>query len=564
MELPPNCRNTHSGATLSVRAISGSHVVILAWDMKPPATTGLLGFATPACELHQGLRSSSGTGCGASSGLEDKDQGLPPGLHRFRPRASHSVCSIAGDYTPTPDTDFIYRVVPVYGQPKNLELRETGAVEVAIHTEPLYGKEHSIFFNRGAAGSQAYARQFPNPTPDVNAPTSPQMQWLSRGLYEALVTFVGRAAHQGWGLRAALYEFHYEPVGQAFKTAIAHGADVRIIYDSPNYGPANTAMVKKLGLAANCIQRGNGGHQKHNKFIVLLKHGKPIEVWTGSTNVSDGGIFGHSNVGHQIANTAVAQQYLDYWNALAGDPPVGALAKVNNGLTPTPAAPLGKTALVSLFSPRHEETLQWYADLMNGAGQMVCFTVAFALAKPFESVIAQENDVLRYVLSDKQLAGSDLITKDRDVLYAAGAEFEQGELPNFLAEKLTGLNQNLYIHDKFMLLDPVGASPTVITGSANFSETSQSGNDENMLVIRGNLRVADIYLGEFLRIFDHIYARYLARKIKDEMARKAKENTGQPAATPGSGFLKTSDVWVAAHFADGSGRRRRQYFHGAW
>jgi len=202
---------------------------------------------------------------------------------------------------------------------------------------------------------------------------------------------------------------------------------------------------------------------------------------------------------------------------------------------------------------------------MNGARQIVCFTVAFALAKPFETVIQQENDVLRYVLSDKRLAGSALITKDKDVLYAAGAKFDKGELPNFLEEKLTGLNQNLYIHDKFMLIDPIGDDPTVITGSANFSGTSQSGNDENMLVIRGNQRVADIYFGEFMRIFDHIYARYLARKIKEEMAAKAKEHAGTPPpATPGSGFLKTSDVWVAAHFQDGAKSRRRQYFHGAW
>jgi phosphatidylserine/phosphatidylglycerophosphate/cardiolipin synthase-like enzyme len=556
-------RNKHSGAKLSVRAISGCHVVILAWDMKQAATQDLLGFAVERTELENGAVLERYWLRGIKR-FEDKDKGLPPGTPV--PTSEHPIQSFQwGDYTPKPDTDYSYRVVPVYGQPKNLELREADAEVVAIHTEPLYGAVHSVFFNRGVAGSQAYAREFPNPQPDVNDPASSQMQWLSRGLYEALIEFIGRAKGQAWGLRAALYEFHYEPVGKAFKKAITDGADVKIVYDTPNYGPVNTTMINKLKLGDNCIKRGKGGHQKHNKFIVLLKNGQPVEVWTGSTNISDGGIFGHSNVGHLVSSAAVAQKYLQYWNELANDPAVGDLAPLDNGLTPTPAANPPANALVQLFSPRDPGTLQWYADRMNGAGKVVCFMVAFTLAKPFETVIKQENDVLRFVLSDKRLTGSELITKDKDAVFAAGSKFEKGDLPNFLAEKLTGLNKNLYIHDKFMLIDPIEDDPTVITGSANFSPTSQTGNDENMLVIRSDQRVADIYFGEFMRLFDHIYARYLARKIKEEIAAKTKAAHGKkPKPKPGSGFLKPGDVWVADNFADTQKSRRRQYFHGAW
>jgi hypothetical protein len=41
------------------------------------------------------------------------------------------------------------------------------------------------------------------------------MRWLSRGLFEALVRFIGLAG-DGMALRAALYEFHYQPVANAF------------------------------------------------------------------------------------------------------------------------------------------------------------------------------------------------------------------------------------------------------------------------------------------------------------------------------------------------------------
>ncbi len=217
----------------------------------------------------------------------------------------------------------------------------------------------------------------------------------------------------------------------------------------------------------------------------------------------------------------MAEKYLAYWNALCNpidppppaskplgetrtDPGTSGLKKRNDRDTPTPADNPPANSITTLFSPRDPGTLQWYADRMAKATQIVCFTVAFTLAKNFEPFLEADSDVLQYVLSDKKLKQGDLITRDRDVVYAAGAKFEQNSLPNFLEERLTGLNKNCYIHDKFMLIDPLGKDPTVITGSANFSGGSQSDNDENMLIIRSDPRVADIYFGEFMRIFDHL------------------------------------------------------------
>src|ERR1044072_3908454 len=56
-------------------------------------------------------------------------------------------------------------------------------------------------------------------------------------------------------------------------------------------------------------------------------------------------------------------------------------------------------------------------------------------------------------------------------------------------------------------MDPLGDDPIVVTGSANFSKASTNDNDENMLIIRGNPRVADIYFTEFNRLFNHYYFR---------------------------------------------------------
>src|SRR2546425_1012327 len=62
-----------------------------------------------------------------------------------------------------------------------------------------------------------------------------------------------------------------------------------------------------------------------------------------------------------------------------------------------------------------------------------------------------------------------------------------------------------FIHTKFLLIDPLSDDPLVCSGSANFSTGSLLQNDENMLLIRGDTRVADIYMTEFDRIMRHLW-----------------------------------------------------------
>lgn len=102
-----------------------------------------------------------------------------------------------------------------------------------------------------------------------------------------------------------------------------------------------------------------------------------------------------------------------------------------------------------------------------------------------------------------------------------------------------------------MLIDPLSADPVVVTGSANFSEPSTKENDENMLVIRGDTRVADIYLTEFNRLFNHYYFRSAVESF-----------TAHHEATDGASLFLTEDTTWQAKYAPGSFRAKRLQLFG--
>ncbi len=561
-------RTTVNGTELKAAAYAGTYVVVLAWDTvngKPPARTDLLGYAIERAELDLAGNEVERYWMRGIKRFKDKDKGLPPGTPVST--AEHPIQSFLwADYTAKAATRYLFRIVPLYGTVKNPKLDDAAAVKLDVITEtegdqPLPDADdsirHDVFFNRGVIGSQAYAREFGNREPDAENPRSEEMKWLSRGLFEALVRFVG-LARDGMALRAAVYEFHYQPVANAFAKAIEAGADVKIVYDAESdYKVDNEATIKTAGLDDYnaVIPRTVTEGIRHNKFIVLMKGNKPLAVWTGSTNISAGGIFGHSNVGHTVWDADVAAKYLDYWERLAHNLTPTRLRAPNKAATPTPAGKPPKNSVSPLFSARDDkesnETLEWYAGRLGEAKEVSCMTFAFNIDEVFQRVLGQENDVLRYVVKDDPLGEAESIGHDRDVIFAAGAYLGEGALANFLRERSNPLNQNRYIHNKFMLVDPLSDDPLVVTGSANFSRPSQRTNDENMLVIRGNKRVADIYFGEFMRVFDHHYARYIVRVLTDG-----------GRSDPEAGYLKekTAD-WLPSHFDPaGYKSKRRKYF----
>ena len=632
-------RNTR----ISVHAIAGTEVVLLGLDATPEAAKGLLGFSIYKRKGKTGKFSPLMSGRRTFLGEQDEQ----PDDTTKDARRTPIQAFMWSDYVVDRGDSYTYKVVPVYGSASKLVPDNKNSLEVTIRTEDPQKHAHGVFFNRGVAGSRAYAKRFgkyrkwylderlseflgkPSARPFVkpkDVPNREAHKWLSRGLEEAMLDFVAQAK-KGDKLRASVYEFSYAPIIQAFVSALERGVDVKIIYHSKTKplirlknGPrqkkgeparakpktvtewsdglrpddevkataskplkrypveerikANEAKlaeraVSQIGLNAPkagklldellkslnkmLIPRVHTSAISHNKFIVLLEKGKPTKVWTGSTNFTEGGVFGQSNVGHVIRDKKIARTYNAYWNQLSKDPvkPRGKPSEIQKwtvdkqpdlkGLPPT-----GTTVV---FSPRSGGgMLDWYADLMDSAKQSLFFTAAFSVANEIFAVVSKEKELekgdpyLRYLM----LEGTGGHLKEKFPVMQAcpqnrmawGDKFKKrrDQMDDEPIETLTGLNSHVnYLHTKFMLIDPLSNDPIVVSGSANFSEASTTSNDENMLIIRGNSRVADIFLTEYMRLFNHFHTRNRSNKLSAKKLEAARK-------------LQPSDKWTKSYY----------------
>jgi phosphatidylserine/phosphatidylglycerophosphate/cardiolipin synthase-like enzyme len=486
----------------------------------------------------------------------------------------HPVQSLVwDDFAVDPGETYSYTFHPVRGTPGELD-RSAPAVTITVTTEPLTGGVHDVFFNRGVTSSQAYANRFGNKAPDKQRTPderSAAFDWLSRDLDEQLIDFVS-SAKRGDAIRGCFYEFRFAPFLEACKAAIDRGVDVQLIVDmkvnehwvnpsasnglrrrtfvesSPRV--ANIEAIDKAGLPSEAVvyREARKDSIQHNKFMVLLRGRTartPVAVWTGSTNLTDGGIYGQANVGHVIRDQEVASKFLEYWELLSQDPggPTSATKNPSNiefrdavdALSPTPTSirsiPDGMTVI---FSPRaHLGPLELYVKLLADAKKLSCGTFAFGVDRVFRVALDANgsNGPLCFLLLEKRDNPKPTKKNPEPVIrlnatnntYKAWGSELDTPLGKWLAEtnnRKLRLNHHVaYVHLKFLLHDPLGPDPIVVTGSANFSNASTLDNDENMVIIRGDRRVADIYFTEFNRLWGHYQYRSVVEAQKRFPAR---------------------------------------------
>jgi phosphatidylserine/phosphatidylglycerophosphate/cardiolipin synthase-like enzyme len=568
-----------------VFAVSGTNTVSFGIDSTDADTKGLLGFAVERSDPAEKQRYFV-------FGFKVFPSVIPhPDGKTVVKTFDHPVQSFVwDDFTAKDGRTYEYFFHPLKGTPKNID-RSAAPISIKVRTEPLFSdQEHDVFFNRGVASSQAYTREFTNKSPEQLDKIDKKegdraREWLSRKLDDAILKFIANA-RKGDTLLCCFYEFRYLPVAKALKEALVRGVDVQLLIDGkvnettdkkgvkhesfPREDNLRMLATAKLPKKKVVLREAKPNAIQHNKFMVLLKGKKkaPAEVWTGSTNISDGGIHGQTNVGHWVRNADVAAQYQAYWKLLSDDPGAqdgddrSTAGKKNKELrdavealhdTPETFKEV-KPGITPIFSPRSGPTvLEMYAHMVDDADNLSCITLAFGISAVFKELL-KDNSVdshIGFFLLEKEDKPNPRSKKEfvglnaANNVYKAFGSFLRDPLYQWVREtstKALKLNQHVsYIHSKFLLKDPLSKDPIVVTGSANFSTASTNDNDENMIVIRGNRRVADIYYTEFNRLFYHYYFRSVqetTRKMEEGEKKKRDQQTL---------FLAETDAWTKAY-----------------
>lgn len=585
-------RASRNGVTL--RVIAGTNSILLAMDLAPSARQGCLGFSIERTDLDTG------------------DRRWLPNMLRFPTDDRTSWLTTAsaplqkfrwGDYTVEPARRYRYRVVDrreptpaeviaagvLAEKPNGFDALQ-GGVTVEVRTEDNRSPATAVFFNRGAAASKAYNDKFGQNDPD-KIPSA--LEWLSRGLEEALLAFLARAEGQGFALHAVVYEFEKPNLLRGLKDALARGAAVEVVYharkkaDVPPKKPGgkpivdhtrddSEAAIAEAGIQALCTRREADpqGAITHDKYVVLLKDGAPLAVWTGSTNWTDGGIYGQLNVGHAIDDAALARTYEQGFQLLKTDPPAPDTKLANERITPVPGVTRDSIpqGITPLFSPQRElDMLDLYAAVCASA-KLLMVSAPFELHKKIMDALKSDagTDVLRFVLADTERSlGGDVQIMNREPSFAGSvATVLKSPLNDFQGRLLEGKESfhhaGVHVHSKIIAADPLGPDPILIMGSANFSSNSTITNDSNVLIFRGDTAVTDIYVTDFMRMFEHYWFRYLLA-TKEETANGAtgpgdgaKAPSAEASKNPGAvGMaLMETDAWTDRYYVAGSREER--------
>lgn len=438
------------------------------------------------------------------------------------------------DYVVDPEKTYTYTIKAMVGQA--ISPRIAFESDIVVITEKLLDGKHSVFFNYGVTGSQGYARRFDNkPLSQMNpAEYNEAIDFLGRDLWsEGLLKFLRQAIDSSYTIYGAFYELQLPEFLAEIKAAMTRGVKIELIvsgkddqyldktYKNGTIRLNNKSMMANAGIDTCVKTLRTKPSQPHNKFMVLLKDNVAKQVWFGSTNITLAGIFGQCNTGHWIVDDTIAKQYKSYWLSLVDNPTMGTVAKTTMQIQKS----IDLTNLTNgeyiFFSPRDlpkltgtkSAHLQHYANLIDSAKEMVCMIFPFNMDEVFATVFNHDKDYLRLLLFESLSDASNVKSNDIDVKVTAGAIYDGNE-KNWTKEVTTKATTGagiLYVHNKFFLIDPLSEDPIVVTGSANFSANSIFNNDENSMLIKGNKRVADIYLTEFDRLFVHFWPRYLRK-----------------------------------------------------
>ncbi len=413
------------------------------------------------------------------------------------------------------------------------------AASASEWTEPLVtsgdaGGGVEAYFNRGTLMSQIVSRFVKGDvTPkslhqflaNLQEPGFAARQYLAGEARHEILLFLREADRRGSAIHAAIYEMNDRELVEALKPFGSRGHV--LIGNGSATKPWVAQELTEAGLEVkhrDLSHHGKSSPSVHNKFVVESDAAGTIasRVLTGSTNWTTSGLCTQLNNVLIVEDMAIAARFFDQWGKLAaaGDDMPASLKASNS--TPTSANNIS----VYFAASNGEAEFKPVLDLIAKAREGILFLMFTPGQSPLLKALldrVQKNDIyVRGVVSNVTTSknGGEIGSVGGQVVKSgapAQAFHHDVELPSgvgegdrpswaeteFSVSEIKGAHLMAIVHSKTIVIDPFSENCAVITGSHNFSDSASAKNDENLVIIRGNSRLARAYALHINGVYDH-------------------------------------------------------------
>lgn len=307
-------------------------------------------------------------------------------------------------------------------------------------------------------------------TDHISVHFAPASRVDTNGMDDQLLAFLGSAQTS---IFCAFYDLEWVDAAQALIRKHRGGVTVRIVSDS-DYD--DREAVQQCIAAGIPVVFDKRSAFMHNKFCIV--DGKA--VWTGSTNISENGLFRNDNNAIVVASPELAANFTGEFNEMFAEQRFGPRSPRG---APYPVVVLDGVTFETYFAPE-DKVRREILDEIDDADRTIDFMAFSFTSDDIAKAMAKRIDggvTVRGIFESRN-AGSRY--SDDESLAREGAQVR--------------MDQNPYtMHNKVIIID----TETVITGSYNFSNNAENDNDENVLIIHSTA-VAERYTRQFEALFD--------------------------------------------------------------
>jgi len=271
----------------------------------------------------------------------------------------------------------------------------------------------------------------------------------------------------------AIYSLSLDSIRDALLRAHRRGVRVRVVMESDNRDRSDPQILIEAGVPVLGDRREG---LMHNKFAVIDNS----EVWTGSMNFTDSGAYEDNNNLMRIRSVKMAENFTREFEEMFVDDQFGEDIAAE---TPNPRVTIDGTPIDVYFSP-DDRAADGIVELIENAQESIYFMAFSFTSDPLGEAVrerAQEGVTIKGVMETEQVNSN--IGTEYDPFNRAGLDVFKDGNPG-------------QMHHKVMIID----GQIVVFGSYNFTNSAETRNDENLLVIY-NADIAAQFMSEFERVY---------------------------------------------------------------